>query len=112
MSRVLPPPSSPLGDLASPVVVMRRGMLRRWHMLEWLLLLTLASPVWPATLRCTTYEEKTLQRWHTLCDDGTRAVSRYNRRLDRWETTITESPRQSCTARMDPHTKQAEVPCR
>jgi hypothetical protein len=47
MSRVLPPPSSPLGDLASPVVVMRRGMLRRWRMLEWLLLLTLASPIWP-----------------------------------------------------------------
>lgn len=64
------------------------------------------------TVRCTTYEDKTLQRWHTICDDGTRAVSRYNQLLDRWETMITESPRPSCTARMDPHTKQVEVHCR
>ncbi len=77
-----------------------------------MILLGLTSPGLTATVRCTTYEDKTLQRWHTICADGTRAVSRYNRILDRWETTMTESPRQSCTARMDPHTKQVEVHCR
>ena len=77
-----------------------------------LILCGLTSPGLPATVHCTTYEEKTLQRWHTICDDGTRAVSRYNQLFDRWETTITESPRPSCTARMDPHTQQVEVRCR
>jgi hypothetical protein len=62
-------------------------------------------------LRCTTYEERTLQRWYTICDDGTRAVSRYNRVHDRWETTITASPRPSCIARMNPRTPQVEVHC-
>jgi hypothetical protein len=112
MSRVLLRHHSRLRASASPVVVMRRGVCRRWTMLGWLLLLALASPVWAATLRCTTDEEKTLQRWHTICDDGTRAVSRYNKILDRWETTITASPRKSCTTRMDPLTKQVEVRCR
>jgi hypothetical protein len=40
-------------------------------------------------VRCTTYEEKTLGRLQTLCDDGTRGISTYNRILDRWEMTIT-----------------------
>jgi hypothetical protein len=76
-----------------------------------LLLLALASPVWAAAVRCTTDEEQTLQRWHTMCDDGTRAVSRYHRILDRWETTITASPRPSCIARMNPRTQQVDVRC-
>jgi hypothetical protein len=59
------------------------GFLRR---------LVLTSPDHSATLRCTTYEEKTQQRWPTLCDDGTRAVSRYNTILGRWETTIPKAP--------------------
>jgi hypothetical protein len=61
-------------------------------MLGGLLLLALASPGWPVMLRGTTDEEQTLQRWHTICDDATRVVSRYNRILDRWETTITAVP--------------------
>jgi hypothetical protein len=77
-----------------------------------IILLGLTSPGLTATVRCTTYEEKTLQRWHTICDDGTRAVSRYNKILDRWETTITTTSRKSCTAHMDPLTKQVEVRCR
>jgi hypothetical protein len=112
MSRPLPQHRSLLRASASPVVVMRCGVPRRWSLLWLLLGLTLASPAWPDTLRCTTYEEKTLQRWHTVCDDGTHAVSRYHQIFDRWETTITESPRHSCTTRMDPHTKQVEVCCR
>jgi hypothetical protein len=40
-----------------------------------LLLLALATPVLAGPVRCTTYEEKTLGRLQTLCDDGTRAVS-------------------------------------
>jgi hypothetical protein len=46
-------------------------------------LLTLASPALAETVRCTTYEEKTLGRMHTVCDDGTRGVSTNNRTLDR-----------------------------
>jgi hypothetical protein len=40
--------------------------------------LLLVRPAWSAT-RCTTYREQTLGRLQTLCDDGTRAVSTYNR---------------------------------
>jgi hypothetical protein len=46
-------------------------------------LLTMASPALAETVRCTTYEEKTLGRLHTVCDDGTHGVSTYNRTLDR-----------------------------
>jgi hypothetical protein len=73
--------------------------------------LLLVRPAWSAT-RCTTYEEKTLGRLHTLCNDGTRAISIYNKPLSRWETTITESPRQACTGRINPITRQVEVRCR
>jgi hypothetical protein len=34
----------------------------------------LVRPAWSAT-RCTTYEEQTLGRLHTVCSDGTRAVT-------------------------------------
>jgi hypothetical protein len=74
-------------------------------------LLTLASPAL-ARGRCLTYEEKTLNRLHTLCDDGTRAISTWNQTLSRWETTITESPRQACMGQMNPITRQVEVRCR
>jgi hypothetical protein len=76
------------------------------------LLLALASPALADTGRCITYEQKTLGQWHTLCDNGTRAVSRYNRVLDRFETTITESPRKVCTGHMDPLSKQVQLHCR
>jgi hypothetical protein len=36
-----------------------------------------------ATTHCTTYQEKTLGRLQTLCDDGTQAVSTCNKTLDR-----------------------------
>jgi hypothetical protein len=71
----------------------------------------LIRPAWSAT-RCTTDEEQTLGRLQTLCDDGTRAISSYNRTLKRWDTTITESPRKACTGRMNPRTRQVEVRCR
>jgi hypothetical protein len=77
-----------------------------------LALLLLATPAWAAT-RCMTYEEKTLGRLYTVCDDGTRATSYWNRTLESWETTVTESPKSSpCTGRMNPITKQVEVRCR
>jgi hypothetical protein len=59
MSRPLPLRHSPLRVSASPVVVTHRGVCRGWSVVGWLLLLGLASPVWAATLRCMTYEEKT-----------------------------------------------------
>jgi hypothetical protein len=74
--------------------------------------LALATPALAGTTRCTTYEEKTLGRLQTICDDGTRGVSTYNRSLERWDTTITESPRKACTGRMNAITKQIEVRCR
>jgi hypothetical protein len=77
-----------------------------------LLLLALASPALAGPVRCLTYEEKSLGRLQTLCDDGTRAVSTYNKTLDRWDTTITTSPRSACTGQLNPRTQQVEVRCR
>jgi len=73
--------------------------------------LLLVRPAWSAT-RCLTYQEKTLGRLQTLCADGTRAVSTYHKTLERWETTITESPKKTCTGRLNSRTKQVEVRCR
>jgi hypothetical protein len=42
-----------------------------------------------------TYEEKDLEGLQTISSDGTRAISRWNRILHRWETTITSSPSRS-----------------
>jgi hypothetical protein len=42
----------------------------------------------PLGTHCTTDEEKTMQRWQTVCDDGTRAVQTWNRTLSRWESTV------------------------
>ena len=56
--------------------------------LTWaVLLLLLVTPT--GATRCTTYAEPTLGRWQTLCADGTRAVSTWNRTLERWDTTVT-----------------------
>jgi hypothetical protein len=74
-------------------------------------LLLLVYPVWGAT-RCTTYEEKTLGRLQTLCDDGTRAIHTYNKTLARWESTVTPPPGQTCTGRLDPKSRQWEGRCR
>jgi hypothetical protein len=72
-------------------------------------LLALASPAWAATpTRCTTYEEKTLGRLQTLCDDGTRAVSTWSPMLPQGQATITTSPRKPCTGPLNPHTQQVE----
>jgi hypothetical protein len=51
-------------------------------------------------------------RLQTLCDDGTRAVSTYSKTLERWDTTITESPKKSCTGHLNSRTRQVEVRCR
>ena len=75
-------------------------------------LLALASPALAGPVRCTTYEERTLGRLQTLCDDGTRAVSTWSSTLQRWDTTITASPRQTCTGQLNPRTRQVEVRCR
>jgi hypothetical protein len=73
--------------------------------------LLLVRPAWSAT-RCTTDEEPTLNRLQTLCDDGTRAVSTDHKTLERWETTVTASPRQACTGQLHAITRQVEVRCR
>jgi hypothetical protein len=74
--------------------------------------LLLVRPAWSATTRCTTYEEKTLNRLHTLCADGTRAVSTYHQTLSRWESTVTAPPGKTCTGRVNPKTHQWEGRCR
>jgi hypothetical protein len=56
-----------------------------------LLLLSLTTPAGAAP-RCLTYEEKTLSRWQTICADGTRSTSTWNRTLQRWESTVTSPP--------------------
>jgi hypothetical protein len=47
---------------------------------------------------------RTIDRWHTLCDGGTRAISCYNTVLDCGETAVTESPCKACTGKMNPRT--------
>jgi hypothetical protein len=74
--------------------------------------LGLASSALAGEVRCTTTEDTLLNRLVTVCSDGTGAVSRDDTILQRWETTITESPRKACTAQMNPLTKQVEVRCR
>jgi hypothetical protein len=113
MSRGPIPQPNPSKAAASPAIMRHRGRLPRWSLFA-LRGLALANPTLAGTLQCTTYEEKTLQRWHTICDDGTRAVSCYHTVLDRWETTITTKPRgrRTCTARPNPLTKTVDVRCR
>jgi len=55
-------------------------------------LLLLPSVALAGPVRCLTYEEKSLGRLQTLCADGTRAVSTWNRTLQRWDTTVTPPP--------------------
>jgi hypothetical protein len=75
-----------------------------------LLIVSMASPALAGPVRCQTYPEPTMGRLQTLCDDGSRATSRWNTVLDRWDTTVTPSPGQPCT----PHqtSRGQEVRCR
>jgi hypothetical protein len=82
------------------VVVMAARSTRRGLVLA--LLLALASPAWAGSVRCTTYEEKTLGRLQTLCDDGTRAVSTWSPTMRQWTTTVTPPPGQADTGRRHP----------
>jgi hypothetical protein len=75
-------------------------------------LLLWVRPLWAGTTRCLTSEEKIMQRLQTLCDDGTRGISTYNKTLERWDTTLTKGRKPVCTVRMDPTTKQMRVRCR
>jgi hypothetical protein len=77
-----------------------------------LLLLALANLAWAGAVRCTTYEEKSLGRLQTVCDDGTRAVSTYNKTLQRWESTVMPPPGQTCEGRLNPKTRPWEGRCR
>jgi hypothetical protein len=93
--------------------------MRHGTVLALLLLIPVASLGRPmdlahagAPVRCTTYEEKTLHRLHTLCDDGTRGVSTYNQVLGRWETLITPPPGQRCTGPLNPKIRPWEGRCR
>jgi hypothetical protein len=74
-------------------------------------LLALASPALAGSVRCTTYEEKTLGRLQTICSDGTRAVSTWSSTLGQWTTTVTPPPGQRCTGQMNPCTQQVEMRC-
>jgi hypothetical protein len=51
-------------------------------------------------------------RSQTLCDDGTRAVSTDNKTLQRWDTTVTPPPGQTCEGRPNPKTRPWEGRCR
>jgi hypothetical protein len=88
-------------------------MRRRWWGLV-LLGLVWAMPVRAgAPVRCITYEEKTLNRWQTICNDGMRATSYRNRTLERRELTIQPAPgiRRSCSTRMHSQMNHVEVRC-
>jgi hypothetical protein len=75
-------------------------------------LLALASPALAGPVRCQTHQEPTLNRLQTLCDDGTRAISTWSPTLQRWETTVTPAPGQTCAGRFNPITKTWEGRCR
>jgi hypothetical protein len=68
-----------------------------------LALLLIASPAW-AGPHCIIYEEKSLGRWQTLCDDDTRAESTWSPTLQRWDTTVTPPPGRTCTRQLNPRT--------
>ena len=90
-------------------------MSRSWFIITGFVgLLAIANLGLAAALNCTTYQEKTLGRLQTLCDDGTRAVSHWNKILERWETTVQPAPgaRRSCTTQRHPQTKDVGVHCR
>jgi len=77
------------------------------------LLLALASLALAGNpTRCQTYPEPTMGRLQTLCDDGTRAVSTYNRTLERWDTTVTPPLGKTCEGRLNPTSRQWEGRCR
>jgi hypothetical protein len=76
------------------------------------LLLSLTTPALADQIRCTTYEEKSLGRWQTLCDDGTRAASYWNRTFSRWESTVIPAPGKTCEGRLSPKTYRWEGRCR
>jgi hypothetical protein len=76
------------------------------------LLLALAGPALAGSVRCTTYQEPMLGRLQTLCSDGTRAVSRYNTVLDRWETSVLPPAGKTCEGRLNPKTYRWEGRCR
>jgi hypothetical protein len=101
-----------LGLGVGPFRLVREVIRSASALLVPVLLLTLTSPALAGSVRCTTYEEKTLGRLQTLCDDGSRAVSTWSPTLQQWQTTITVSPRQACTGLMNPRTQQVEVHCR
>jgi hypothetical protein len=75
------------------------------------LLLALVSPALAGSVRCTTDEERSMGRLQTVCDDGPSAVSTWSPTLQRWHTTITESPRRNYQGCLNPRTKHVEVRC-
>jgi hypothetical protein len=77
-----------------------------------ILLLALTTSALAGSVRCTTYEERSLGRLQTVCDDGTRAVPTWNRTLSRWESTVTPPPGKACTGRLNSRTHQWEGSCR
>jgi hypothetical protein len=56
------------------------------------LLLVAALELPPALQTCTSTYDALLNRWETVCLDGTRAVSTWNALLERWETTVLTPP--------------------
>jgi hypothetical protein len=56
-------------------------------------------------------EDNTLERLHTLCDDGTRAISTHNRTRDRWDITILGALG-GLQRGFNPHGQPVEVRCR
>jgi hypothetical protein len=75
------------------------------------LLLATPAPAGNPT-RCTTVEERSLGRWQTFCDDGSRATSTWSPTLQQWTTTILPPPGQRCTGVFNPKTHQWEERCR
>ena len=59
--------------------------------LTWLVAAWLGAAPWPGPpdTHCTSTYDQLLNRWETICLDGTRGISTWNALLERWETTVT-----------------------
>jgi len=72
-----------------------------------LALLAMAAPALAGSPgRCTSYYETAMNRWQTLCADGTRATSTYSSALRQWQTTVTPPAGKTCDGRRHPKTHQ------
>jgi hypothetical protein len=95
-----------------PALRRRRGARLRGRLTIVVALgLGLVSTSLAGTVTCHTYHDEALQRLVTTCSDGSRAVTRYDEELQRWQTQIFPGPRNN-PDRPTPQQHGREAPMR